>query len=134
MVLSRAKTAPVLVTDAAIALGLALALASRPISALRIAEPIVRRGAAFSFSLYVLHLPIGVLIGAALEKLGWSKELMPPGPAAYSAFCLTAVGALGFTYLFARATEHKTAAFRRWLKRSLSWPEVTKPVAATHAS
>jgi peptidoglycan/LPS O-acetylase OafA/YrhL len=129
MVLSRTKSVPIMATDAAIALGLAVALASRPIAAWRFAKPIVQRGASCSFSLYVLHVPIGLLIGASLEKLGWPRELVGPGFASYSAFVITALGALAAAYVFARATEHHTAAFRNWLKRPLPSRSVTRLAA-----
>jgi peptidoglycan/LPS O-acetylase OafA/YrhL len=117
MVLSRAKVTPIVMTDAGIAVGLALALASRPIACFRIAEAVVRRGAGFSYSLYVLHVPVALLIGATLETLGWPRGLAAPGAAAYSAFAITCALTLAAAWLFARATEDHTAAFRRWLKR-----------------
>jgi peptidoglycan/LPS O-acetylase OafA/YrhL len=118
MVLSRANAVPMLMTDTGIAIGLAIALASQPIASFRIADRIVTRGAAFSFSLYLLHLPVGLLVGAVLERLGWPSGLAPPGPATHSAFVVTVLFALLAAYLFARVTEDNTATFRRWLRRS----------------
>ena len=137
MVLSRTKSLPLAATDTGIAVGLALALASRPIAQLRVAEAWVQRGAAFSFSLYLLHVPLGLLIGAALERLGWSRDLAPPGMAAYSAFGLTVGLSMIAAWAFAALTEEKTPAARRFLKgltmqtRHPLWGGLPVPAEAT---
>jgi peptidoglycan/LPS O-acetylase OafA/YrhL len=123
MILSRAKVAPQLATDGGVAVGLAIALACAPIVRVRIVDSLVRRGAAFSFSLYILHLPVALVIGAALEKLGWRRELAPPGLAAYVAFGITVALTMAVAYGFARLTEDHTAAVRRWLWRSSAMPK-----------
>ena len=87
---------------------LALRLPSRPSRNLPVAEPLVGRGAAFSFSLYVLHVPVGLLIGASLERLGWPRDLGAPGLASYSAFGLTVGATLVAAFLFAQLTERNT--------------------------
>jgi peptidoglycan/LPS O-acetylase OafA/YrhL len=116
MVLSRTQWLPLVATDVGIALGLALALATRRIARLQIADGWVRRGADFSFSLYLLHVPVGLAAGALLERAGWPRDLAPPGAATYSAFGLAVCIALGAAFLFARATEANTGAVRRILR------------------
>ena len=125
LVLSRASILPLPVTDGAIALGLAVAFACPTITRLRIADSIVRRGAAFSFSLYLTHVPVGLFIGAALERVGWPRDLAPPGLATYSAFVITAVSCVGVAILFGRATEDNTERVREWLKQPLG-PDVAR--------
>ena len=79
-------------------------------------RPLVLVGQA-SYSLYLIHLPIGVFVGGVLERLGWPATLIAPGPAAYAAFALIVAIALACAYLFAQLTEKHTARFRRFLSK-----------------
>ena len=117
LVLSRTSLVPGLLADLGVGLGLAVALSCRQISNADILSPIAARGAAFSYSLYLIHLPIGVFVGGVLERFGWPTTLIMPGPAAYSAFALIVATALTCAYLFAQLTEKHTARFRRFLSR-----------------
>jgi peptidoglycan/LPS O-acetylase OafA/YrhL len=116
MVVSRTGALPLRLSDLGVAGGLALALCCREIVTFSVAERIVSRGAGFSFSLYLIHLPVGLLIGAILERLGWPAMLVQPGLAALAAFGITLAGCLFSAHLFARATEDHTAALRRLLR------------------
>jgi peptidoglycan/LPS O-acetylase OafA/YrhL len=116
MIVSRMKSVPLETIDAGIAIGLALALACRPILGFRVPGPLVYRGAAFSFSLYLLHIPVGLLAGAVLETVGFPRELAPPGSVSFAAFVVTAATCLAASYGFARLTEDNTDAVRRWLR------------------
>ncbi|MFI5013603.1 MAG: acyltransferase family protein [Hyphomicrobiales bacterium] len=118
LITSRAAILPVLVTDLGIGIGLTLAVACRAIANAPILEKLAARGAGFSYSLYLIHLPMGIFAGAVLERLGFPATLMLPGPSAYAAFALIAAAALGAAMLFASLTEKHTARFRRFLARS----------------
>jgi peptidoglycan/LPS O-acetylase OafA/YrhL len=115
LVLARAAFLPVLATDLGVGLGLAAAVACRPIANAPVLEGLAARGAAFSYSLYLIHLPVGVLAGALLQRLGFPETLMLPGARAYAAFALIAAAALLSAIGFARLTERHTASFRRFL-------------------
>jgi peptidoglycan/LPS O-acetylase OafA/YrhL len=78
MISSRTGHLPLIATDVAIALGLALAISCRSIVMLSIAPKAMQAGAQFSYSLYLIHLPVAVTVGALLEKLGWPSVLSQP--------------------------------------------------------
>ncbi len=118
LVVSRAAILPVLATDLGVGIGLTLAVACRGIANASVLEGLAARGASFSYSLYLIHLPVGVLAGAILQRLGFPATLMQPGPRAYAAFALIAAAAISAAMLFARLTEHHTASFRRFLSRA----------------
>ncbi|MBV9111336.1 MAG: acyltransferase [Hyphomicrobiales bacterium] len=117
LVLSRTILMPGVMADLGVGLGLAVALSCRQISNAEILSPIAARGASFSYSLYLIHLPVGVFVGGVLERFGWPTTLIPPGPAAYAAFVLIVAIALIVAYFFAELTEKHTARFRRFLSR-----------------
>ena len=122
MIASRAALLPLELIDAGIAIGTGAALACRKTMQIRFLEPVMRRGAAFSYSLYVLHIPVGLLIGALLETLGWPRDLSPPGIAPYSAFLVSVALTLLVAHGFARLTEDHTARLRGWLGDAFSLP------------
>jgi peptidoglycan/LPS O-acetylase OafA/YrhL len=122
LVASRAAILPVYATDLGVGLGLALAVSCRNIANASILEPLAARGAGFSYSLYLIHLPVAVLAGAVLQRLGFPATLMLPGPGAYAAFLVIAAVALSAAMLFAQLTERHTASFRRFLARASSRP------------
>lgn len=117
LVASRAAILPSLVTDLGVGVGLTIAVACRAISNAKILTKLAALGAGFSYSLYLIHLPVGVFAGAILERLGWPPTLMPPGIAAYAAFALIATAAILAAMAFAGLTEKHTASFRRFLSR-----------------
>jgi peptidoglycan/LPS O-acetylase OafA/YrhL len=120
LVLSRTAILPALATDLGVGIGLMLAVSCRRIADAPILEPLAARGASFSYSLYLIHLPVGVFAGAILQRLGFPETLMLPGLRAYAAFALIATTALLVAMGFASLTEHHTARFRRFLARPLA--------------
>jgi len=118
LVLSRTAIVPGFVADLGVGTGLAIAISCRKLANADILEAIAARGAAFSYSLYLIHLPIGIFIGGVLERLGWPTTLMAPGLEAYGAFALIVAISLIAAYLFAQLTEKHTARFRRFLSRA----------------
>jgi peptidoglycan/LPS O-acetylase OafA/YrhL len=118
LVASRAAIVSATVTDLGIGAGLAVALSCPAIANADVLSRFAKRGAGFSYSLYLVHLPIGVFVGGLLERLGWPSVLMPPGLPAGAAFALTVLVAIAGAMAFARATENHTMAFRRFLMRA----------------
>ena len=70
---------PVLATDVAIAIGLALAISCKSIVRLSIAPKAMHAGAGFSYSLYLIHLPLAVAVGAFLREIGLAVRSVPAG-------------------------------------------------------
>ena len=75
-----------LVVDVGIAVSLAVALSCRRVVCFSFVARVVAAGAGFSYSLYLIHRPVAVFNGAALERMGWPTALGQPGFATYSAF------------------------------------------------
>jgi peptidoglycan/LPS O-acetylase OafA/YrhL len=117
LVVSRAVIVSATLTDLGIGAGLAVALSCPIIANGDVLSRFAAKGASFSYSLYLIHLPLGVFVGGLLERLGLPSVLMQPGPLALAAFALTVASAITGAMLFARATESHTAAFRRFLTR-----------------
>jgi len=120
MVFSRLALVGNLWTDTAIALAMAVALASPAVLRFAVLPRLAGWGAAFSFSLYVLHLPLAILIGAMLETAGWPPTFAQPGQASFSAFAITVAACIGASWAFATQTEARTHAFRAWLRRRMA--------------
>jgi len=98
--------------DAFVALATALLLAD---NWFREKQPAPRLGhslAAFSFSLYALHVPIVLLALAILQKAGYLPTRLPPGPAAYGLILALAALAYLVCWAFAQATERNTDRLR----------------------
>ena len=117
MISSRTGQLPILATDVAIAIGLALAISCKSIVRLSIAPKAMHAGAGFSYSLYLIHLPVAVAVGAFLEKLGWPSVLSQPGVGTYSAFAITIFVTMASAWTFSRVTEANTEAVRDWIAR-----------------
>ncbi|MBV9975476.1 MAG: acyltransferase [Hyphomicrobiales bacterium] len=117
LLVSRTTLVPGVVADLGVGIGLAIAISCRKIASAEILKSVAARGAAFSYSLYLIHLPIGVFVGGLLERLGWPRTLVAPGLEAYTAFTLIVAVSLIAAYLFAQLTEKHTARFRRFLSR-----------------
>ena len=122
---SRIGVVPLKVTDFAIAAGLAVALASPFVFRFRVLPRLSAWSAGFSYSLYAIHVPVGVFVAAALS--GWlsSADLAPPGAGPFAAFALVMAAVILAAKGFAAVTEDRTDAFRRWLETRLrrSGPE-----------
>jgi peptidoglycan/LPS O-acetylase OafA/YrhL len=112
---SRLQAVPPVGTDLIVGLGTALAIANSRLLAWCPLPGLVRTGADFSFSLYLIHVPVTVLLGAFLERLGWPPSLVAPALPAYLAFSFLVTGALAAAFAFAQATERHTGKVRRLL-------------------
>lgn len=115
LVVSRLQVVPPFVTDLAVGLGTALAIANARLLTWCPLQRPVRIGADFSYSLYLIHVPVTVFAGALLERFGWPAALVQPGFAAYAAFAALVGVALVAAFLFAQATERHTDRVRRIL-------------------
>jgi peptidoglycan/LPS O-acetylase OafA/YrhL len=123
LVLSRLKLGPLIATDIMVALGLAVAISSRELMRFGGEIGLVRRGAGFSYSLYLIHLPVCLLVGAVYQKwLQWPGQLVQPDARGLAGFAGMVVIALMVAFLFGRGTEDHTTAVRRWLARVLLRP------------
>jgi peptidoglycan/LPS O-acetylase OafA/YrhL len=114
-----------LLRDAGIALALVTLLraeASRsrdPFSRLGIAFNRLGRGlAGFSFSLYVVHWPLikTLQFGCNTNEPGL-LPLDPRDPTGLAVLVATALGCIGFAWVFHLAFERRTTSVRRWLYR-----------------
>jgi peptidoglycan/LPS O-acetylase OafA/YrhL len=114
-IVSRVGVVPAMATDFAIALAFAAALTSPAVLSISKIPRTMKAAADFSFSLYAIHLPLAVFVGASLESAGWPGRLSAPGLATYSAFAITVSASLIGAYLFAGMTEAHTQSFRQWL-------------------
>jgi peptidoglycan/LPS O-acetylase OafA/YrhL len=116
LVISRTAVVVPVVTDACLALGLTLGVAC-PTILQRVGHVgAIARGAAFSYSLYAIHLPVCVFIGALLERFaGWPREVIQPDLRGLTGFVVILIGALAAARVFAYFTEDRTAAVRAWL-------------------
>ncbi|EIM24727.1 acyltransferase family protein [Microvirga lotononidis] len=118
-VLSRTQSVPVYATDLMVGLGTALAIANgRLLGWCPLRKP-VRIGADFSYSLYLIHVPVTVLLGGIIEHFGWHSTLVVPSAPVYAAFAGLVISALVAAFLFAQVTERHTDRVRRFfLERS----------------
>jgi len=111
-VFSRLQILPPYGTDLMVGLGTALAIANgRLLSWCPLAGP-VRIGADFSYSLYLIHVPVTVFLGGLLEWYGWPSLLVRPSASAYAAFAGLVLGAIVAAFAFALLTERRTEAVR----------------------
>jgi peptidoglycan/LPS O-acetylase OafA/YrhL len=116
LVLSRLAVVPSLATDAMVAIGIAAAVANRDLMQLSGRIPAIKRGAAFSYSLYLIHLPLCVFVGALYERfLYWPSNLVQPDLRGLLGFAGMVLIALFGARLFAAVTEDHTSVFRRKL-------------------
>jgi peptidoglycan/LPS O-acetylase OafA/YrhL len=118
MFLSRTKILSPDTTDAMVTIGLTLALSCRILIEYNFSSRVINRGARFSYSLYLVHLPLCILVGAMLERLaGWPATLVQPDGRGIAAFAATVSAALLTSWLFACCTEDYTAEVRRRIAR-----------------
>jgi peptidoglycan/LPS O-acetylase OafA/YrhL len=127
---SRLQAVPPVGTDLVVGLGTALAIANPRLLAWCPLPGPIRTGADFSFSLYLIHVPVTVLLGALLERFGWPPSLVAPGLPAYLAFSFLVTGALVAAFAFAQATERHTGKVRRLLLGQGREPAPAHPTPA----
>lgn len=124
LVVSRLKIATITATDLAAAAGIGAAFACQTLVRCPVNSRLLQRGARFSYSLYLIHLPVCLLFGALLERFArWPHTLVQPDAIGLGVFALTIGVGLLIALLFAMATEDRTAAMRRlltrlWLRRT----------------
>jgi peptidoglycan/LPS O-acetylase OafA/YrhL len=78
---------------------------------------LARAFANFSYSLYMLHFPVLLLISCFFVQSAatrWRPDA--PHQAAFFAICCLV---LAYAYLIARVTEHRTSALRAWLQTAV---------------
>jgi peptidoglycan/LPS O-acetylase OafA/YrhL len=114
---SRLQIVPPTATDLLVGFGTALAVSTRRLLGWCPMARRVEGGAAFSYSLYAVHLPFAVLLCALLERAGWSHDLVLPGPAAYAGFAGVVLTSILVAFVFSLATERQTDRIRRLLLR-----------------
>jgi peptidoglycan/LPS O-acetylase OafA/YrhL len=114
-VVARLQLAPPVWTDLIVGFGTALAIANRRLLRWCPFERPVRTGAGFSYSLYLVHLPVAVLCGALLERIGWPAALVVPSSSAYAVYAGMVLVVLAVAFAFAQVTERHTAAVRSLL-------------------
>jgi peptidoglycan/LPS O-acetylase OafA/YrhL len=109
----RATLIPTFVTDICTVTGLVLAFGCRPLMTWKRFDKIFSRLAAFSYSLYAIHLPIVVLCARVLEWLGEMNPEPEVNTRATIAFVLSVAIAAVAAFGFASATEANTSLIRR---------------------
>src|SRR5262249_31508269 len=67
--------------------------------------------AGFSYSLYVLHFPILLLIRARVIRSRWQPDMMH----LFCGLCICGIVLL-YAFVIARLTEGNTSAFRAWIR------------------
>jgi peptidoglycan/LPS O-acetylase OafA/YrhL len=115
--ISRLQIVPPVMTDLLVGFGTVLAVSTRRLLGWC---PMARRiegGAAFSYSLYAIHIPISVLLCALLERAGWPRGLVLPGLSAYSGFAAIVLCTIVAAFCFSLVTERQTDRVRRFLLR-----------------
>ncbi|WP_295635934.1 acyltransferase [Novosphingobium sp.] len=104
-----------------------LVIDPKPVRAL---GPVSRYGANASYSLYVTHLPLVVLLAAWLMRGPGHGERLLPGGMALLAFAAVVLGAVAWGWLFAAMTEARTPLLRDRVKALLG---LRKPEAVSIA-
>jgi len=116
LVLSRLAVLPHLATDVMVGAGLAAAVACPIVTGWAGGNRAIERGAASSYSLYLVHLPVCVFVGALMERwFGWPMHVVQPDARGLAAFAAMTALAFCAAYVFARCTEDHTARVRHRL-------------------
>ncbi|MFM5949471.1 MAG: acyltransferase family protein, partial [Novosphingobium sp.] len=78
----------------------------------------------FSYSLYLTHFPVIILLVAVLGSVtgnpGYASGFAPTDPIALTTYAAAVMLSLAFAWLFSQATERQTAKVRGWLKSRLA--------------
>ena len=91
--------------------------------------PISHYGANASYSLYVTHLPLLVLLAASITlSIGGGQRLLPGG-AALAGFAALVLAAVAWAKLFAVLTEGRTAVLRDMVKTRLGLHQARSPAS-----
>jgi peptidoglycan/LPS O-acetylase OafA/YrhL len=101
------------------------ALIRAPFSYPRWLRPLCEFGAGSSYSLYVVHFPLVVLLAALFVA---PAHRLPPSPGLFADFVAICAVAIAYAYAISRVTEARTEHVRRWIRNRL------RAQSATHAS
>lgn len=104
-------------SDVFVAAGTALLIADRAFRSGQLASRLAPWLASFSFSLYVVHWPIMLLLVAWLQSIGYVEQRLPAGIAAYALIAVLVAVSYSVAILFAWATESRTKAVRSWIRK-----------------
>ncbi|MES2900350.1 MAG: acyltransferase [Pseudomonadota bacterium] len=83
--------------------------------------------AAFSFTLYVIHVPLLLIIKRLLAPLLGGERLSVDTPAHIGFYGAILVAIVLFAWLFHLPFEAQTYRLRRWIKRLLIAPRIARP-------
>jgi peptidoglycan/LPS O-acetylase OafA/YrhL len=125
--LSRMQVVPIYGTDLIVGLGTALAVANKRLLRWGLFGRPIRIAADFSYSLYLIHIPVTVFLGGVIEHFGWPSRLVAPGVPAYAVFAGLVAASLVLAALYAQATERHTSRVRQLLLGRRSLKTVTVP-------
>ena len=115
LALSRTHLVEPIWTDVAIASAFALALSCGQVLMFNPLPRLMDRLGDFSYSLYVTHLPIVVLVAALLERSGFAGPNLSLGWTGVAACAIMTMAAVAFAALFGRMTEAHTGKVRAFL-------------------
>ncbi len=115
LVTSRLQVLPPVGTDLLVGLGAALSVANARLLAWCPLRAPIKVGADFSYSLYLIHVPVTVFAGALIERFGWPAVLAQPGLPAFAVFAGLVAAAMVTAFIFAQATERHTDSVRKAL-------------------
>ncbi len=89
---------------------------SRPVQAFRAGATFFSN---FSFTLYVVHVPVYMMLGWLGGTLFGRSKLLPGDPADVGIYGAMLLATLVFAYGFYRMFEARTCQVRRWLRNML---------------
>jgi peptidoglycan/LPS O-acetylase OafA/YrhL len=82
--------------------------------------PLAARLAGFSYSLYLIHVPVCFLVAAAVLQHYATAQRLQPQPAAFALYTLGLALAVAVAFLMSRLTEARTDVIRHWVGRRLA--------------
>ena len=82
--------------------------------------PLAARLAGFSYSLYLVHVPVCFFFAAAMLQHHAAVQRLQPQPAAIALYAAGLVLAVFVAFLVSRFTEARTDDIRHWLERRLA--------------
>ena len=82
--------------------------------------PLAARLAGFSYSLYLIHVPVCFLFTAAVLQRQTTSQRLQPQPAAFALYAAGLALAVSVAFLMSRGTEARTDDIRHWLARRLA--------------
>ena len=137
LTLARPHSYPALLTDSLIGIALAVILCNPDIaSGPRLLSRFSTKMAEFSYSLYVVHFPLLVLLVALLTRTSVMVERLSPNALAFGLFFASLVLAYGFAWVLSQITERKTWKLRALLSEQMATCvasfKAARPALRTH--